>query len=398
MTPTEILDLDSLLAPISDGQPCGFDGKTSSSAYSALRVLREEAEGRETQASREAAEHRPALRAEAAAKWAQLLGSGGNSPTGAIAYLQTTSKDMRVAAWMFEALIRSAGFPGIETGLRLVRSMHQRYWGVVFPGPDPEADPGEEYDPQFQELKRIDGTSRRSPFREAVGQICVFPHPQPISMEELYKGLTQGSETESPSGLTLAPQVSAAIENWIHDFKSGKDFDRISVFLKAIQQSQKELQAYQAFVNNRVFGTEGDSPQWLASSNVADELRKCEKVMTELSRRIAERTSAVSKGPAGTDIAMTNPAAGNTAASTSFPSPSQGRAEALRQIRVLAAYFRSIEPHSPISYLLEQAVRWGGMPLPVLWQELLKDVDAGARNTLFDRVGFEPVGDKADKP
>ena len=37
----------------------------------------------------------------------------------------------------------------------------------------------------------------------------------------------------------------------------------------------------------------------------------------------------------------------------------------------VADFFRRTEPHSPIPYLLEQAVRWGKMPLAELLNELL---------------------------
>ena len=41
----------------------------------------------------------------------------------------------------------------------------------------------------------------------------------------------------------------------------------------------------------------------------------------------------------------------------------QNRADALRRLEALAVYFRRTEPHSPVSYLVQRAVRWGEMPL-----------------------------------
>jgi hypothetical protein len=40
----------------------------------------------------------------------------------------------------------------------------------------------------------------------------------------------------------------------------------------------------------------------------------------------------------------------------------QSRADALRRLAAVAAYFRRTEPHSPVSYLVQRAVRWGEMP------------------------------------
>ncbi|EDM68956.1 uncharacterized protein conserved in bacteria [Moritella sp. PE36] len=47
------------------------------------------------------------------------------------------------------------------------------------------------------------------------------------------------------------------------------------------------------------------------------------------------------------------------------------RDDAFHQLRTLAESFRKVEPHSPVSYLLEKAIRWGYLSLPELMSELL---------------------------
>ena len=47
------------------------------------------------------------------------------------------------------------------------------------------------------------------------------------------------------------------------------------------------------------------------------------------------------------------------------------RDAAFEQLRTIADYFAKTEPHSPISFLLEKAIRWGYMPLPELMKELV---------------------------
>ena len=41
----------------------------------------------------------------------------------------------------------------------------------------------------------------------------------------------------------------------------------------------------------------------------------------------------------------------------------QSRADALHGLAAVAQYFRHTEPHSPLAYLIERAIRWGEMPL-----------------------------------
>ena len=49
------------------------------------------------------------------------------------------------------------------------------------------------------------------------------------------------------------------------------------------------------------------------------------------------------------------------------------RADAIKQLQRVAEFFRRTEPHSPVPYLVQRAVRWQEMPLEEWLQELIKD-------------------------
>ncbi|GHB50220.1 hypothetical protein GCM10007094_44370 [Pseudovibrio japonicus] len=53
------------------------------------------------------------------------------------------------------------------------------------------------------------------------------------------------------------------------------------------------------------------------------------------------------------------------------------REQALEEIAALATYFRRREPHSPISLLLDRAVRWGNLSAGQLYQEILTEGSVG---------------------
>lgn len=52
------------------------------------------------------------------------------------------------------------------------------------------------------------------------------------------------------------------------------------------------------------------------------------------------------------------------------------RDQALVELQKIADYFQQAEPHSPIYLLLKRAIRWGGMSLPELLQELVGDQES----------------------
>ena len=60
----------------------------------------------------------------------------------------------------------------------------------------------------------------------------------------------------------------------------------------------------------------------------------------------------------------------------------------------VARFFRKTEPHSPVSYALEQVVKWGKMSLPDLLKELIQD--SSARDDMFRHVGISDSDDDDD--
>mgnify|MGYP006179427065 CR=1 FL=1 len=66
----------------------------------------------------------------------------------------------------------------------------------------------------------------------------------------------------------------------------------------------------------------------------------------------------------------------------------RNRAEALRQLQMVADFFRRTEPHSPVAYLLERAVLWANMPLEQFLAELIRD--EGTLSSIRERVGLPP--------
>ncbi|MBV9211453.1 MAG: hypothetical protein JOZ52_12520, partial [Acidobacteria bacterium] len=53
--------------------------------------------------------------------------------------------------------------------------------------------------------------------------------------------------------------------------------------------------------------------------------------------------------------------------------PVRTRQEALRRLAEVSDYFRRTEPHSPVAYLVQRAIKWGQMPLETWLQDVIKD-------------------------
>lgn len=68
------------------------------------------------------------------------------------------------------------------------------------------------------------------------------------------------------------------------------------------------------------------------------------------------------------------------------------RDQAFHQLRDIADYFKKTEPHSPVAYLLEKAIRWGYMPLPELMAELLSNQQETI-DRVFNLTGLDEDGE-----
>ena len=71
------------------------------------------------------------------------------------------------------------------------------------------------------------------------------------------------------------------------------------------------------------------------------------------------------------------------------------REDALRALGEIANFFRRTEPHSPLSYTLDEAVRRGRMTWPELLAEVVADTDT--RNTILNTLGIRPPAPEASE-
>ncbi|HMB08198.1 MAG TPA: hypothetical protein VKP69_31265, partial [Isosphaeraceae bacterium] len=105
----------------------------------------------------------------------------------------------------------------------------------------------------------------------------------------------------------------------------------------------------------------------------------------------AMQAAAAAGAAVAGDGAAGGPAAagGGAAAAPGVPvDVIQNREDAFRALLKVADYFRHAEPHSIVSYALEQVVHWGRLSLPELLTELIPD--EAPRKNIFKQVGIKP--------
>ncbi len=123
---------------------------------------------------------------------------------------------------------------------------------------------------------------------------------------------------------------------------------------------------------NRVIESKFDSKQMPGMSNLKKALESVEaqiKILLTLKREEEpDAIDEVEETAEGTSEGVTGQSSKEGASSLV-----QGRADALKRLAQLAEFFKKTEPHSPISYLVTRAVKWGNMPLETWLQDVIKD-------------------------
>jgi type VI secretion system protein ImpA len=108
---------------------------------------------------------------------------------------------------------------------------------------------------------------------------------------------------------------------------------------------------------------------------------------------IARRYAPEEHAPAGA-VAATEAYGGGagdgveSSGRTGVARPISSREDALKTLASLASFFRQTEPHSPLSYTLDEAVRRARMPWPELLEEVVSDSDT--RNAILTSLGIRP--------
>jgi type VI secretion system protein ImpA len=104
-----------------------------------------------------------------------------------------------------------------------------------------------------------------------------------------------------------------------------------------------------------------------ALKKTLDEIRSLvEKLVKE--KRILEPDPT-----ADGDAAISGAVSTGDGSSAGTVGPIRTRADALRRLAEVANYFQTTEPHSPVAYLVQRAIKWGQMPLESWLEDVIKD-------------------------
>jgi type VI secretion system protein ImpA len=340
-TSVAILDFERLLSPIAADNPCG-------------ESLRWDPVWDELSQLRKTWKDPLDASADKSPQWGQIV----NVATEVLAM---RTKDLLIAGWLTEALVRESGFAGFRDGLRLIHGFVDRFWEGLHPLPEDQ-----------------DLTNRAAPFS------WLTSHDggarMPVALREI----------------PLAPSSNGPALNWNHWHlrrvaPQGKDEKEDSFKRRAAEAEQKRL----------LFDGAVDTAPISFYQTLLADMDACLAAIDQLAVTLDERLADMAPGwselrnsigeirvfvygvlkrrgglietaapPQLEEGVMTIQSASGPAANNGAI---RSRAEAVARLDEAARFFSETEPHSPVAHLIRRAVRWSSMSFEDVLAELLKD-------------------------
>ncbi len=299
--------------------------------------------------------------------------------------LSQQSKDLQLAVWYGEALVKTRGFVGAQLALQLLDGLLEQYWETGYPEFD-----ADDLDERVGKLEWCN-TQLGMALREV-------PLTDPKHGGYNWQQWQESRDVENMGLKDYQAKEAAIAEGKL----AGDVFDKSvnvsgSAWFTALNQQLEATQsAYQAF-DQRIDARFGYAAPGL--SELRSALTACQEVVGRLRLQWGEPSPAP---VASTGSLLTAPIASKVAdmPHTSIPAmtqpvyshaapvmhgPIQSRAEAVRQLQEVARYFRQHEPHSPVALLAERAAKWAEMSLEEWLSSVIKDDSTlGQLNELLD--------------
>jgi type VI secretion system protein ImpA len=313
------LDLDSLLKPISDGEPAGPNLEYDPSFLSAFRTAAG-SPGRQMGSTVVAGEE-PDWRA------ACELAAG----------LLTRTKDLRVAVLLTRALLRVQGLLGLDLGLTLIHGLVERYWDELYP----QLDPDDDNDPTIRVNILLD--------------LCSHEHLMhalritPLVRSRVFGPLSY-RDIEIAEGRASAPSDTKALDSAaVHGAFMDCDLEELQASASVAAGALKRVNALSDALGERIRLDQMPSFDPLSELLVG--------INRSLSAYLAERL------PQGSAKAAEDEAPGSEAAPAERSSRGAtvgeiaSRDDVVRTIDRICDYYSRYEPSSPVPLLLLRAQR-----------------------------------------
>jgi type VI secretion system protein ImpA len=358
-------DLDALLAPLAGDAPAGIDFRSDASPQSLYYQLRDaRAEARAAERSMEADDPSGAVPPQ----WRTIRELGMDAIGG-------HSKDLEIAAWLTEALLRCDGLPGFIAGVRLMNGLVEGFWDDLFPLPDEDG-----IATRVAPVGGLNGLSGDGTLAPPLRKLTLFLRPDGAPFQ-----FWQFEQSTDLAAIVDPERRQQRIDGGAVPFETLENeaiAAGAATFATLRAQATEAGKAWRALGDALDAKAGADSPP---TSRIRDLLAKIADAATRFAGAEPDAASDGAVGAPSAAVAVSGGAIGEIAVPAGALA---SREDALRSLAAIAEFFRRTEPLSPLSYTLQEAVRRARLSWPELLEEIVPDVTL--RGQILTSLGIKP--------
>lgn len=271
-------------------------------------------------------------------------------------FLSNRSKDLQVAVWLTEALLRRDGFGGLRSGLGLLGGLLDQYWDGLHPEME-DGDPEARIGPLEWVGAKLDVPARQVPLNRQGHDILKYAESRSVgSMADAEKSDDPTGRVEAYNKAKDAGKLTAEAFDQSVDATPKETYPRLVADLEACLDALQRLDQL-----GRVrFGHE--APGYGPLRAVLEEVLR---VARQLRKRVGLEPAPAPEEPAQVPANL-EAASGPLGATQSVPAGNgapalapQSGDEAAARLASAATFLRRSDPRSPAPYLVLRGFRWG---------------------------------------
>ncbi|MGD0908266.1 MAG: type VI secretion system protein TssA [Candidatus Acidiferrales bacterium] len=265
--------------------------------------------------------------------------------------LSTKTKDLQLAAWLTEALIRQDGIGGLREGLDLIRGLSENFWDTVYP----EAEDGDielRTAPLNWVGSYLSQQVRKTPLTR--GRCDWFKYLESRAVG--YEAACEGNDAK------MARRRDAIAENKLTPEIFDKDMNSTTpeFYVKLVKNFDGALSSLQSLDDWCKEKLGRDSPNFGSLRTALDEVQSLAQSFLKTKQK-PEEPKEKEEVPQE-ESEWSPPVAEEPAPSVRKRTVSEepvDREDAIRRIVAGADFLRHAEPSNPASYLVLRGLRWG---------------------------------------
>ena len=321
------LNVEELLQPIPGENPSGRDLRYEPVYDEIKEARREDDEGPQGDWARE----------RKIADWPSVI----KLTTGC---LTKESKDLQLAAWLTEAVLRKEGFSGLRSGLELIKGLLENFWDTLYP----EIEDGD-FELRSAPLSwlglKLDMAVKNAPLVRGGYGLLKYEEAQSVGFE---------------ADATDYQKIEARKKKIEEEGKiSGEEFEKAftetqkPVLKQTVADLNKSL-ALVAELDKIGDKFEDAAPSYNPLKKVLEEAQRAANTL--LKNKLAVDPDPVeAEQPAGEGEASTGAASGDG----TLAAEPVSREDAISRVTGAARWLRLNDPSNPAAYLMLRGLRWG---------------------------------------